>query len=117
MLVRVCVNNTGWVDCMRENLFHFTSTGTVKATTKTSKDLDYSWVIIGFNSCKADREEHAIPHAIYMLLLGSWSSLHNIIYWKKSITSCDNNLKARQYSKTQAHYEILYHIMTHIRST
>ena len=55
LLVRVCIDNTVGVHCERENPFHFTSTGAVKATTKSSKDLDYSWVIIGFNSCKVDR--------------------------------------------------------------
>ena len=54
LLVRVCIDNTVGVHCEREDPFHFTSTGAVKATTKSSKDLDYSWVIIGFNSCKED---------------------------------------------------------------
>ena len=57
LLVRVCIDNTVGVHCKREDLFHFTSTGAVKATTKSSKDLDYSWMIIGFNSCKDDGEE------------------------------------------------------------
>ena len=68
LFVRVCIDNTVGVHCKRENLFHFISTGTVKATTKSSKDFDYSWVIIGFNSCEVDGEEQNLCLMLYMQL-------------------------------------------------